>query len=351
MNEVDVDRTILESILYAQIFKHTTMVVKLGKKVTEKAREERIISDINLLQKAGISMILFYEGKDNMHLAWPSIKNIGLPADSSRSSIDLALKTGKIPVIRCNSNGKTDQKIADLAVQLGAQKVIFMTHHNGVYQKGEMASELTTEEAQTMLDANSARGDMQKKLSAAICACQGGVERVHIINGRQGTLLQELLTAEGVGTMIFKKGYQGIRPANIGDVSEIESLMRTLNFNPCFESLEKDIGMFFVYAVDNIVYGCMKLNFHILTNATEISHLAIPASYQNSDVLREMLEYAMSTTRDANCEFLFLQPEKNNNWLGVYPWFWELGFSKTTYEHMGMKKHGNPKQKIFWLDL
>ena len=47
---------------------------------------------------------------------------------------------------------------------------------------------------------------MLPKLQSAIDAIEGGVERVHILDGRiQHSVLLEIFTAEGIGTMITKQ--------------------------------------------------------------------------------------------------------------------------------------------------
>jgi len=104
-------------------------------------------------------------------------------------------------------NVNADSFAAALAVALGATKLIFLTNIVGLLEHlddpGSLIAEVHVSQAEQLIASGQIRGGMIPKVKAALQAARGGVERVHLINGTVShSLLLELLTDEGVGTMI-----------------------------------------------------------------------------------------------------------------------------------------------------
>ncbi|HVD02554.1 MAG TPA: acetylglutamate kinase [Candidatus Dormibacteraeota bacterium] len=100
-------------------------------------------------------------------------------------------------------NVNADTVAGALAVELGAAKLLLLTDVVGVQgADGELLSRLSAEGAEALLRDGTATEGMIPKLEAACTAARGGVA-VHIIDGREPhSILLELLTEAGVGTMI-----------------------------------------------------------------------------------------------------------------------------------------------------
>ena len=65
-------------------------------------------------------------------------------------------------------------------------------------------SVLHAREATQLISDKVAKGGMIPKLTTSLDALKGGVKQVHILNGtRRDTLLQEVFTNEGAGTMVI----------------------------------------------------------------------------------------------------------------------------------------------------
>jgi len=122
------------------------------------------------------------------------------------------LRGGFIPVIApigSGAHGETYNINADLvagklAEILKAEKLVLMTNTPGVLDKnGRLITGLTAREIDALFADGTLSGGMLPKISSALDAARGGVQSVHIIDGRvPNSLLLEILTSEGVGTMI-----------------------------------------------------------------------------------------------------------------------------------------------------
>jgi len=104
-------------------------------------------------------------------------------------------------------NINADVVAGKLAEILNAEKLVLLTNTPGVLDKnGELLTGLTPKLIDEMVADGSLSGGMLPKISSALDAARSGVKAVHIIDGRvEHALLLEVLTDEGVGTLIKAK--------------------------------------------------------------------------------------------------------------------------------------------------
>ncbi|MBC7338714.1 MAG: acetylglutamate kinase [Firmicutes bacterium] len=125
------------------------------------------------------------------------------------------LESGYIPVcapIALGPGGEAynlnaDTAAAELAVALGAEKLVLLTDVPGLLRDradpGSLVSVLGVREAEDMLSRGGVEGGMIPKLKACLRAVGGGVKSAHIVDGRRAHfLLVEIFTQEGAGTMV-----------------------------------------------------------------------------------------------------------------------------------------------------
>ena len=123
------------------------------------------------------------------------------------------LDEGKVPVIATVARGldgelynvNADTAASALAVAVGAEKLIVLTDVEGLYadwpSSDDVISTIAADELEQLLP-DLASG-MIPKMEACLRAVQGGVPRAHVLDGRvPHTVLLELFTDEGVGTMV-----------------------------------------------------------------------------------------------------------------------------------------------------
>lgn len=102
-------------------------------------------------------------------------------------------------------NINADDAACAIAKSMKAEKLVFMTDIEGVCRDANdpstLLSVLTLEEANRMIDEGFVGGGMLPKLRNCIDAVEGGVGRVHILDGRlEHCLLLEFYTKKGIGT-------------------------------------------------------------------------------------------------------------------------------------------------------
>jgi acetylglutamate kinase len=104
-------------------------------------------------------------------------------------------------------NINADVVAGKIAEVLQAEKLVLLTNTPGVLDKaGKLLTGITPKEIDAMVADGTLSGGMLPKIGSALDAARSGVKSVHIIDGRvEHALLLEILTDEGVGTLIKSK--------------------------------------------------------------------------------------------------------------------------------------------------
>lgn len=173
---------------------------------------------VNLLQVQGAD-VMGVSGIDGK-LIEAKFKNdkLGYVGEITKINIEPVegiLEYGYIPVIStvaCDKKGNTyningDTAAAYIAGALNAERLIMMTDIAGVLMDKDDPStlipELTVTQAQNLKEEGVIAGGMIPKVDCCVEAIKMGVENVTIMDGRiPHSILMELLTAEGAGTMV-----------------------------------------------------------------------------------------------------------------------------------------------------
>ncbi len=101
-------------------------------------------------------------------------------------------------------NINADLAASQIAVALGARKVVFLTDTPGVLDAtGHLMSNLSITQTEHHKEVGTINGGMVPKVDACVEALRGNVKKAHIIDGRiEHALLLEILTNSGIGTCI-----------------------------------------------------------------------------------------------------------------------------------------------------
>ncbi|WP_035589297.1 acetylglutamate kinase [Hippea jasoniae] len=104
-------------------------------------------------------------------------------------------------------NINADSVASAVAIGLKAEKLIYLTDTDGVYDKnGRLISSIKISDIDSLINNGTISGGMIPKLLSAREAIEKGVKKVHIINGKRfHSLLEEIFTLDGVGTQIYEE--------------------------------------------------------------------------------------------------------------------------------------------------
>jgi acetylglutamate kinase len=153
-------------------------LLKARKAMSEGGRDLGLIGEITQVNKPFLEMLL-----DQGYV--PVISPIGLGDDGQSYNIN------------------ADAVAAEVAVAVGATKLIFLTDVAGILENGELVPDLTAMDLGKRLEGGAISGGMRIKARWILKALQGGVERVHVIDGRTPhSVIAELFTDRGVGTLV-----------------------------------------------------------------------------------------------------------------------------------------------------
>lgn len=232
---------------------------------------------------------------------------------------------------------------------LKADKLIFLGE-DALYQHGKLIRELTTAQAQTLLDGDDDLDEQMKRFLA--CAVRVGdvVERTQILPfAKDGALLEELFTRDGLGTMITRTPYDKIRPAAMSDVLGLLTLLKPLEDAGILikrpqERLESDIEHYTIIERDGMVVGCAAL-YPLDDESAEIASIAIHPEYRGGSRGDDLLKFIENQAKKAGLTKLFALTTHTSHW------FIEHGFFETDVSSLPPARqaryHNGRNSKIF----
>ncbi|GAB0491530.1 hypothetical protein MMPV_002784 [Pyropia vietnamensis] len=264
-------------------------------------------------------------------------------------------------------NCQSESVAAAMAAQLMADKLIYLTPGETVVdvRNGSMVQNLPLSSAVDFLAVHNGLDSTSRAesvnpgsmpiedlpvvfrlcLTEAVNALKVGVRRAHLLNRFiDGVLLMEIFHRDGVGFMISRDLYEGIRPATLDDIAGIVEVIRPLEEAGILRprsrtTLEGAIGDFTVVERDGMIIACVSLTIAAdEPEAAELGCFAVRPEYRKlgkGDALLGFIErksFALGVRR------LFILSTQS------FHWFLERGFEEITVE-------GVPESKRVQVDL
>lgn len=158
------------------------------------------------------SAIIQAQPKDNGKFGYT-----GVVTKVNGEMINNLIKEGFIPVIapiadsaepnHPGFNINADVAASQIAIAVGAQKVLFLTDTVGVLDKeGKLLNSLDKSDVENYKKDGTIAGGMIPKVDSCVDAICNGVNKAHIIDGRvEHSILLELFTSDGIGTQFLRK--------------------------------------------------------------------------------------------------------------------------------------------------
>ena len=132
--------------------------------------------------------------------------------------LDMFIRNGYIPVISpvgIAENGESlnlnaDTAAGEIASAVDAEKLIILTDVPGVLRDPDdpdsLIQKITIDQVPELIEEGIITGGMIPKIETCVEAIKNGVKSCHIIDGRKKhSLLLEIFTTDGIGTMIYEK--------------------------------------------------------------------------------------------------------------------------------------------------
>jgi amino-acid N-acetyltransferase len=210
---------------------------------------------------------------------------------------------------------------ASTAIALHAEKLIFITETTMMTDAaGAEIRELSSHQAEAVLQAGFLPPDSAFYLEHAIKACNSGVDRAHIVPFEMdGSALLELFTHDGVGTMISHENLESLRQATIEDVGGIIKLIEPLEADGTLvkrgrELIEREIEQFSVIDHDGVIFGCAALYPFPEAKMGEMACLIVSQDTQTQGDGERILKHMENRARAAGLTKLFVLTTRTMHW-------------------------------------
>ncbi len=218
-----------------------------------------------------------------------------------------------------------------VAVAIKADKLIFLCDAPGlVDKKGKLIDAITADEADSLLARKAKQSpELARVLPGSVRACLGGVGRVHFLDRmRDGAMLMEFFTRDGVGTVMTRAPLARLREATHGDVGSILALIAPLEADGTLvkrgrERIEMEVTRFSVLEHDGVVVGCAALYPFSSEKSAELACLAVMPEYREMGYGDQLRSHVEARARKLKLKRLFVLTTRTAHW------FIERGFSES----------------------
>ncbi len=273
-----------------------------------------------------------------------SVRKIDVPA------VKGCLDAGNIVIVSPIGYSPTGEvfnlAMEDVAVAtakaLMADKLVFLTDAPLQDDKGNLVPELTADRADILLaHGGHLTEDTRLYLAHAIEAVRAGVPRAHVVSHKvAGSILIELFTHDGSGSMITAEDLEQLRTATIDDVGGILQLIEPLEADGTLvrrgrEMLEREISRFFVLEHDRVILGCAALYPFPKERAGELACLAVRPEARGYGYGDKLADAICDHARSIGMKRLFVLTTRTMHWF-VEREFREVSIDKLPTERKAL---------------
>ncbi|MDR1388963.1 MAG: amino-acid N-acetyltransferase [Treponema sp.] len=274
-------------------------------------------------------------------IGWgPSGKPYNVPSDEIALAASTALDAVKLFIV---SVGKTLAASTDLVFPADTE----------IGENGRIIR-LTPREAESILALNGQKDDPALPgLQLALAASRKGVERVHIIDGREeGAILRELFSNLGAGTMVYADEYEVMRPLKTSDIPDVLRIMEPLMQQGILlrrgpDDIQARKDDYIIFGVDGNVHACGALI--PWGDEGEIAAVAVDRAYADRGLGRRIVGCLIDKASKAGFRRVFALTTKTQDW------FETLGFRECPPETLPPARSGSynyeRKSKVYALEL
>ena len=236
-----------------------------------------------------------------------------------------------------------EQTAANIAAAINADKLIYYVNANGILnERGELIPELTSEKAHKLIShieekpspesAQNLSYDDFNILKSSVFAIKNKIKKVHLINRNiDGSLIEELFTEKGSGTILTEFALESFRKAIESDIKDIYRILFPLEKKKIL--IERDltqikgmINQFYILEHDKKFVGCVSLNS--FKESLELASFSIEPKYQRLGFGKKLLKFCELEAKKLKYDEIFILTTQSEHW------FAENGFKEKTKELM-----------------
>ena len=214
------------------------------------------------------------------------------------------------------------------AIALRADKLLFLTEVPGIRENPQdddaaIDTELALADAKRMLvnlPAPTQPSDTAFYLQHCVRACEGGVERSHILPfATDGALLLEVFTHDGIGTMVVDEKLESLREATADDVGGILQLIEPFERDGTLvrrerTEIERDIANYTVIEHDGIIFGCAALYPYPEARTGEMAALTVSSLVQGQGDGERILKRIEQRAKSMGLDSIFVLSTRTMHW-------------------------------------
>ena len=333
-----------EILQYIPQFRGKVFLVLIEAGLLPEPAVAETLLDLAVLEDLGVKLVLGVLGGDLKDLYDWTLEceimaaRVASPITSpnaARETLDI-LGRGQSAVIDASATGPLDPPVVDFARAIGVAKIITLLEE-AILVDGAPAHAIRAADAAELESHTDATG--ARLLRAAAEACLRGIPRVHVLNGRrQGVLVDELFSNEGVGTMVHADSYRFIRPLREEDIPELlgmigRSVRRTKLIERTYEDIQSRIGDFHVMTIDDNVVACVALHGYPEEQTAEVACLYVKQAHEGRGYGIELVLHAEEIARKRRIPRVFALSNRAANFFSE-----KLGYSLATVEALPARR-------------
>jgi amino-acid N-acetyltransferase len=228
-----------------------------------------------------------------------------------------------------------EQLASSVANAVKAHKLIFFINSDGILNlRGELITEITTEKAEKLIQNIETHSTPNQApyisyndfniLKSSLNAIKNKIEKIHLINRHtNGSIIEELFTDKGSGTVLTEYPLEQIRKARMSDINKIYQLIEPLGQDGILvtrpiDQIEKELANFYVMEHGLDLIGCVAL-YHY-KEMIEVACFAIDSNFYNQGYGSKLLKFCEKEAKEKNTNHLFILTTQSEHW------FMEKGF-------------------------
>ncbi|MEO9102480.1 MAG: amino-acid N-acetyltransferase [Burkholderiaceae bacterium] len=224
-----------------------------------------------------------------------------------------------------------EEVATSVAVALQADKLVFLTEVPGIRtdpgapagEDNPIDTEIGLADAQKLLvqwPKPQQPTDPAFYLQHCVKACQGGVDRSHILPfALDGSLLLEVYVHDGIGTMVVDEKLESLREATADDVAGILALIDPFERDGTLvkrerTAIERDADHYTLIEHDGVIFACAALYPYPEARTGELAALTVSPESQGQGDGEKILKRIEQRARSMGLASIFVLTTRTMHW-------------------------------------